>query len=299
MRHNYLPTISELHAFVACARTGSATRAAEELNLTQSAVSRALATLEERLGVRLFERVRQRLVLSEAGRAFGREAERILGDLGQAAMSIMAFGGERRLLRIAVLPTFGTRWLAPRLAGFRARYPDAMFDIVSRLDPLDFDAEPFDCAIQRSELRPAAASVVPLMPERLVVVASPRLVGGQGGVSDDELARLPLLQQTTRPTLWVDWFRDAGLDVRSLLRGDRFEHFDMVIHAAVGGLGVALVPEIVAADELAAGRLAIASPRRLIVSAPYALIHPQRSDANPAFAAFRDWLLAEAAADAT
>ena len=295
MRQSYLPTISELHAFAACARTGSATRAAETLNLTQSAVSRSLATLEDRLGIRLFDRVRQRLVLSQAGRAFQRDADRLLDDLEHAAVSMIAFGGERSVLRIAVLPTFGTRWLAGRLASFRAKQPDVTIDLVSRLDAVDFDDESFDGAIQRTELRAANAAVVPLIDEVLVVVAAPSVIGRQGVLDDVDLARLPLLQQTTRPTLWLDWFRDAGIDLRHLLRGDRFEHFDMVIHAATGGLGAALVPEIVVADELAAGRLVIASRRRLVVGAPYALIHPERSTANAAFVAFRDWLVAEAA----
>jgi LysR family glycine cleavage system transcriptional activator len=296
MRYAYIPTINELHAFCACARTGSATRAAGELNLTQSAVSRSLGTLEDRLGVRLFHRVKQRLVLSEAGRAFRREADAILAGLGQAAMNVMAFGGHSRVLRLAVLPTFAKIWLAPRLKDFRAIVPDVTFDIVSRLEPVDFEADPFDAAIQRSDMLPANAELVPLMDEQLVVVAAPGLIAGliegRGGLADAELARLPLLQQTTRPTLWLDWFRDAGIDARSVLRGDRFEHFDMVIAAAISGLGIALVPEVLAEAEIEAGRLARASERRLVVGAPYSLIYPARSLETGGFIAFRDWLAA-------
>ena len=290
MRYAYIPTINELHAFCACARTGSATRAASELNLTQSAVSRSLGTLEDRLGVRLFHRVKQRLVLSEAGRAFRREADRILADLGQAAMTVMAFGGQTDVLRLAVLPTFAKIWLAPRLKDFRALAPGVTFDVVARLEPVDFDADPFDAAIQRSDMLPADAEMTPLMEEQLVVVAAPELVAGRGGLSDEELARLPLLQQTTRPTLWFDWFRDAGIDARSVLRGDRFEHFDMVIVAAISGLGIALVPEVLAQADIAAGRLVRASERRLVVGAPYSLIYPARSAEIEGFSAFRDWL---------
>ena len=292
MRYAYIPTINELHAFCACARAGSATRAAGELNLTQSAVSRSLGTLEERLGVRLFHRVKQRLVLSEAGRAFRREADAILADLGQAAMNVMAFGGHSKVLRLAVLPTFAKIWLTPRLKDFRALAPDVAFDIVARLDAIDFETEPFDAAIQRSDMLPANAEMVPLMEERLVVVAAPGLAEGLGGLADAELARLPLLQQTTRPTLWLDWFRDAGIDARSVLRGDRFEHFDMVILAAISGLGIALVPEVLAEGEIEAGRLVRASERRLVVGAPYSLIYPARSLDIDGFVAFRDWLAA-------
>lgn len=290
MRYSYTPTIGELQAFCASARTGSATRAASELNLTQSAVSRALGTLEDRLGVRLFDRVKQRLVLSEAGRAFRREAERILADLNQASMTVMAFGGHSNVLRLAVLPTFARIWLTPRLKAFRDLAPDMTFDVISRLKPVDFETDPFDAAIQRSDMLPANAEMLALMEEQLVVVAAPQLLAGRHTLDDEELARLPLLQQTTRPTLWLDWFRDAGLDARSVLRGDRFEHFDMVMAAAASGLGVALVPEILAEAEIASGRLVHASQRRLVVAEPYALIYPPRSLEIEGFAAFRNWL---------
>ncbi len=290
MRDTHIPTISELHAFAACARTGSTTRAADELNLTQSAVSRSLGTLEERLGVLLFHRVKQRLVLSDAGRALRRDAERILADLNQAAVGVMAFGGHTEVLRLAVLPTFASRWLVPRLRDFRKIKPDVTFDVIARLEAIDFDNEPFDAAIQRSNLRPPNAELVPLMEERLVVVIAPDLFDGERLLSDEELARFPLLQQTTRPSIWLDWFRNAGIDPRSILRGPRFEHFDMVIGAAIAGLGVALVPEVLVEPELSAGRLVMASQRRLVVSAPYSLIFPARSLEIEAFAAFRDWL---------
>lgn len=290
MRDAHIPTVGELHAFVACARTGSTTRAAEELHLTQSAISRSLGTLEERLGVLLFHRIKQRLVLSDAGKTFLREAERILGELNHAAVAVMAFGGHSEVLRLAVLPTFGSRWLVPRLRLFRAIMPSMTFDIVARLDPVDFDVEPFDATIQRSNLRPSNAELLPLVEERLVVAAAPVLIGREGMLSDDELAQLPLLQQATRPSLWLDWFRDAGSDPRSVLRGPRFEHFDMIISAAISGLGVALVPEVLVEQDIAAGRLVKASDRQLVVGAPYSLIYPQRSLDIEGFAAFRDWI---------
>lgn len=292
MRESYLPTVTELAAFVACARTGATTRAAEEMNLTQSAVSRSLATLEDRLGVRLFHRVRRRLVLSDAGRAFLRDAEPLLADLGRAAVGVMAFGGRADVIRLAVLPSFGTAWLIPRLPAFRALHPQVTFDVTARLTPVDFDLDPFDMAIQRRSLRPPGAEAIDLMEEWLITVASPRLVAGP--LDDAGLARLPLLQQSTRPSLWLDWFRDAGMDPRPILRGARFEQFGMLVAAAVAGLGVALLPEAVAEEELARGRLLRVSPRRMKGPDPYAVIAPPRIAAAPVPRAFRDWLAAEA-----
>lgn len=295
MRQSYTPTIAELQAFTACARLGATTRAAQELNLTQSAVSRSLNTLEQRLGVRLFHRVRQRLVLSDAGRALQRDAERLLSEVDRAALTVMSFGGHSEVLRLAVLPTLANVWLVPRLPSFQALAPDVTFDIAARLDAVDFDTEAFDAAIQRAQHRPPGAEMVALMREELVVVAAPGLLGGAGSLEDDDLARLPLLQQSTRPSLWLDWFRHAGRDPRSVLRGARFDHFDMVISAAVAGLGVALLPELLVQSELGAGRLRLASNRRLPGAAPYALLYPARSAAIPGFPRFRDWLTRQAA----
>jgi len=291
MREGYIPTITELQAFSACARLGATTRAAHALNLTQSAVSRSVGTLEERLGVRLFHRVKQRLILSDAGRALHRDVDRLLEDLQQAAMTVMAFGGHADVLRLAVLPTFGSTWLVPKLAAYRSVAPNLTFDISARLDVVDFEADGFDAAIQRGDHRPPGAHADMLMEEQLVVLAAPSLLEGRSVLADSELSHMPLLQQSTRPTLWLDWFRDAGLDSRTILRGARFQHFDMVIHAAIAGLGVALVPEILARAALAAGDLVLASERRLVGDQPYTLIYPHRSQQREGFMRFRGWLL--------
>ena len=118
MRKAYIPSVAELEAFTACARRGTTTMAADSLGLTQSAISRSLASLEDRLGVALFNRVRQRLVLSPAGHAFLDRAEELLAELDAAAMGVMAFGGRDAVLRMAVLPSFARIWLIPRLARF-------------------------------------------------------------------------------------------------------------------------------------------------------------------------------------
>jgi len=295
----YVPKISELQTFVACARLGATTRAADNLHLTQSAVSRSLNALEDRLGVRLFHRVRQRLILSDAGRAMLPEAEAVLRDLRDAALKVMAFGGRTELLRLAALPSFASQWLVPRLADFQRQAPNTTFDIGARLDAVQFDSEPVDAALQRFAGRPGPGlNVDELMPEFLVVVAAPGILAGRAPADDNTLIDLPLLQQATRPSLWLDWFRHTGLDVRTILRGARFEHFDMVVNAAIAGLGVALVPEILVRQHLAGGRLVLASPRRQQTETPYCLIYPDRSNALPSFRRFRDWLIAAAALSA-
>lgn len=291
MRQVYTPSIAELQAFTSCARTGATTRAAQSLKLTQSAVSRSINSLEERLGVRLFHRVRQRLVLSDAGRALQRDAENLLADLDQAAITVMAFGGHAQVLRLAVLPTFASTWLIPKLQSFVAVASEVTFDISARLGAVDFETDPFDAAIQRGDHRPTGTRALTLMDEYLVIVAAPSLLEDKHVLEDSELAKLPLLQQSTRPSLWLDWFRHAGLDPRAILRGARFDHFDMVINAAIAGLGVALVPEVLAQKGLFEGQLVLASKRRLLGVEPYTLIYPQRSEEIEGFARFKDWLV--------
>ena len=292
IRRAYTPTLPELQAFVQAARTGSATRAGLSLGLTQSAISRALGSLEARLGVALFHRIRQRLTLSDAGRALLPDAERMLADLDRAALTVMSFGGHRDVLRLAVLPTFAALWLIPRLSDFAAIAPQATFDLTATLGPLDFDRDPRDMAILRAPPGLRGAEVEVLARERLVVVAAPHLLPQGTVLEDAALSRLPLLQQATRPELWLDWFLDAGLDPITILRGARFEQFGMVLAAARAGLGVALVPDLFVADDLSAGRLCLASPRSMLSATPYVLTYPPRSLEIAAFRQFRDWLRA-------
>ncbi|MDH4985502.1 LysR family transcriptional regulator [Aminobacter anthyllidis] len=294
MRRSYVPTIAELEAFRACASLGTTIRAADQLGLTQSSVSRSIGQLEDRLGVALFHRVRQRLALSDAGRRFARDAEAILDALHEAAVRTMAFGGQSDVLSIAVLPTLADRWLIPRLAGFHAAHPLVAIDLAVRLDTVDLETETFDAAIQRGPVEPGQMGVVRLFDEELVVVASPTLLDGRAALDDAELAALPLLQQSTRPTLWLQWFQAAGIDPRTTLRGHRFEQFSMVVEAAVAGLGVALVPEVLAEREIASGRLAMASPNRIAGEVPYRLAFRPGSEDRPGLREFVRWLTDEA-----
>lgn len=295
MRRAYVPTIAELEAFRACARYGTTIRAADQLNLTQSSVSRSIGQLEDRLGVALFHRIRQRLTLSDAGRRFARDAEEILDSLHEAAVRTMAFGGQSDVLSLAVLATLADRWLIPRLARFHAAHPHVAIDLAVRLETVDLETEAFDAAIQRGPVEAGQPGMLRLFDEDLVVVASPALLDGRAALDDVELAALPLLQQSTRPTLWLQWFQAAGVDPRTTLRGHRFEQFSMVVEAAVAGLGVALVPEILAERELAAGQLAMASPNRIAGEFPYRLAFRPGGEDRPGLREFVRWLSGEVA----
>ena len=294
-RRGFLPPIGALVAFECAARHESFSRAAEELHLTQGAISRQIRALEDIVGVALFERVRQRVVLSDAGRAYLGDVRRSLGELGDATHRVMGFTGTRGVLDLAVLPTFGARWLVPRLSRFLAQHPDVTINLAARIAPFDFAADPFDAAIHVGQPVWAGGVIEHLMDEEVVPVAPPRWLEGMEA-SPTALAGRPLLHQSTRPTAWADWFAAQGVTTEAAWRGPRFDQFSMVSEAAASGLGAALVPKFLVEEELASGRLAVLFPEPLRTRSAYYLVHPASKGRSALLRAFGTWLAEEARA---
>ncbi|MBU3730688.1 MAG: transcriptional regulator GcvA [Beijerinckiaceae bacterium] len=285
------PSLAALQAFEAAARLESFTRAAEELHLTQGAVSRQVAILEATLGLRLFERIRQRIVPTEAGRAYAAEIRDILSRLQTATLSTMAMKNVGGTLSLALLPTFGTRWLIPRLPDFFARHPEIAIDFSTRIVPFDFAREPFDAAIHFGDPTWPGTEAHRLMGEMIVPVASPAFLAREAIGRPEDLTRVPLLRQATRPQGWAEWFEAQGLDPETARPGPRFEQFAMVAQAAVAGLGVAVVPRFLIEDELKSGQLVIPFDRPVESRQSYWLVYPTAQGERPALRIFRDWLL--------
>jgi DNA-binding transcriptional LysR family regulator len=289
-----LPSTTALVAFEAAARHRSFTLAAEELALTQSAVCRQIAGLEATLGVKLFRRTRRGVTLTPAGVEYGRRVAARLDALEADALDVAAGdGGERGVIELAVVPTFATRWLLPRLPDLARAAPHLQLNLHVRTRAFLFDGSGLDAAIHAGDGPWAGCRSVPLMGERLVPVCSPALVPRGRRLSAAALGRLPLLQQTTRPDAWRRWFAHAGVDVDGDLRGPRYELFSMSLEAAVHGLGVALVPDIFVADELASGRLVQPVATAFDSDRRYHLVVPEGA-ATPALDAFERWLVAAA-----
>jgi LysR family glycine cleavage system transcriptional activator len=292
-RQGFLPAIPGLLAFEAAARHGSISRAAEERHLTQSALSRQIHQLEQALGVSLFHRVRQRIVLTDAGRVYAADLRQALAALQAATQKVMSFAGTGGVLNLAVLPTFGTRWLIPRMPGFTARHPEVTVNFAARPEPFDFAQEPFDAAIHFGLPHWAGAVCEQLMREDVVPVSSPAYKQQHRIAKPADLLRTTLLQQTTRPTLWAEWFDQAGIAAPHALRGPRFEQFAMMAQAAASGLGVALVPRFLVEEELAAERLVVLFRQGLASEQAYYLVYPEARAEAPLVKAFRDWLLGQ------
>lgn len=299
MRRAFVPTADTLIAFECAARHLSFTRAAEELHLTQGAISKQVRQLEDRLGVELFRRVRQRIVLTDAGRLYLHDIRGALEQMTAATRQVMSYAGSADVLNLAVLPTFGTRWLAPRLAGFARRYPDAGLNLSVRLQPFDFSEEPFDGAIHHGDPVWAGAIAEHLFDEEVIPVASRAFRDRHEIRSPMDLVRVPRLQLATRPFAWRQWFELAGVETDAAFQGARFEQFVMISEAAIHHAGAALIPRFFVEAELSSGRLVRLFDLSVQQQSAYYFVYPEGRTMRPVVSAFRQWLMEEARAART
>lgn len=289
-----LPSMSSLKAFEASARHLSFSKAAEELRLTQSAVSRQIKTLEDALGVKLFYRVRRRILLSEAATAYATDIRTCLSQIEEATQELLASRGTGGVLNLAILPVFGTKWLIPRMPAFWQAHPGISVNLLRPPMPFDFISERFDAAILfGGGSWPGGVVAHRLMPEQFVVVCAPALVTEPGLATIADLSRHTLLQHTTLPHAWQDWLIAAGSPEINGLKGPRFERFSLVLAAAIAAKGVALLPRFMVEEAVASGRLVIRFDISLPDSYAYYLVYPEEKREMPALRAFRDWLLTE------
>ncbi|RIX80606.1 LysR substrate-binding domain-containing protein [Acidovorax cavernicola] len=293
-----IPPLQTLVCFDAAARHESYTRAAQELALTQSAVSRQIGALEAFLGVALFRRTRHGVALTASGAAYARQIARRLEAMERDTLDAMAHQGEGGSLSLAAVPTFATRWLVPRLRGFAALQPDVVVHIETRTRPFLFADAEFDAALYAGTPAQvenwAGTRALLLMHEDVVPVCSPSLLPHGRAVSPAAIAKMPLLQQSTRPDGWRQWFDAQQIDAPNARGGPRYELFSILAAAASHGLGVALMPTMLVADELARGELVVACPRALSAERSYYLVTPERADQRPLLKLFSDWLLLQA-----
>ncbi|MDH0142470.1 LysR family transcriptional regulator [Aquipseudomonas alcaligenes] len=286
-----IPSTAALVAFESAARHQSFTKAADELALTQSAVCRQIAGLEEFLGIELFRRSRRGVKLTEAGLAYSRKVATQLDAVERDTLAAMGQQGAQGL-ELAVVPTFATQWLVPRLKEFQRLHPEVTVHLTNRTRPFLFADTSFDAAIYFGDGDWSGTEAHYLMPEEPLPVCSPELLGERTQFAAAELASLPLLQQSTRPYAWRQWFAAQGLNVPRDMSGPRYELFSMLAQAAMHGMGVALIPPFLIQRELDAGLLVPAHPAALLSSdRAYRLMIPERKVESAALRAFRDWLL--------
>ncbi len=293
-----IPSLQALACFDAAARHESYTRAAQELALTQGAVSRQIGALEAYLGITLFRRTRHGVALTPGGADYARQIAPRLQALERDTLDAMSRQGTAGSISLAAVPTFATRWLVPRLPQLMGAHPELIVHIETRTRPFLFADTGFDAALYsgtREQVSNWAGTQAQLLIEEEVVpVCAPSLLGGRKRLQPAQLARLPLLQQSTRPEAWRQWFEAMDVDASTALSGPRYELYSMTAAAAAQGLGLALVPRLLIEPELARGELVVPCPRPLKSGRAYWLVLPERGEPRPALAAFASWLQAQA-----
>lgn len=290
-----LPPLNAVRAFEAAARHLSFTRAAEELNVTQAAISHQIKALEEALGVMLFRRLNRGLLLTEAGQAFLPPLTGAFDAIADAVDRLKA-ADEAGPLTISTLASFAAKWLVPRLPRFQQRHPhvDVLISTGSQL--VDFDRQEVDLAIRFGRGPWPGVRSHRLLGETIFPVASPALRDGPPRLgAPDDLAHVTLLHDDLHIG-WPMWLKAANVTCVDAKRGPRFTDSSLVIQAAIAGHGVALARGALAADDLAAGRLVKLFDLDLPSEVAYYVVAPERHFTRPKVAAFHEWLLEEAEA---
>ena len=288
-----LPSIASLRALEALDRLGSATAAAAELSLTQSAVSRQLKTLEDFIGHPILVHEGRGVRLTPEAAEYAGRVRGALEQIAHATMrlSVNAAGGT---LSLAILPTFGMRWLVPRLPDFANRHPEVTINLSTRLKPFNFASEPFDAAIHFGEDDWPGCHALRLRPEAVLPVATPDFLSRHRPVRGArDLLNLPLLHIETRPSSWADWFAAHGV-TGAPIGGTIHDQFSTIMQVALHGLGVALLPDYLVEQELATGRLQPVWGEPVTMRGAYCLVWPDRKTHDAALTAFREWLAGQA-----
>lgn len=290
-----LPPLSALRAFASAGRHLSFQRAAAELAVTPTAISHQIKRLEEDLGTPLFRRMTRKLQLTEAGRTLLPEVAGAFDRL-QSAVERLKASGDSGTLTVSALVTLAYRWLAPRLPKFQARYPkiDVRLEASQRL--VDFARDDVDVGIRHGNGTWQGLTSIRLLDDRFTPLVSPKLLaGGPPLDKPQDLLNYRLLRDSPYFE-WETWFEAAGARAPVDWRGPSFDSSQLAVQAADAGLGVALVNPGFFADELASGRLVQPFPIVADNGKSYYLVYPTGSAERAKVAAFREWVLAEAAA---
>lgn len=290
-----LPPLNALRAFEAAGRYLSFTAAAEELLVTQSAVSRHVGALEDWLGVKLFFRRQRGIELTARGEAYFRALSSAFEQIDHATRRARD-NADETLLRLKLPPTFAIRWLAPRLYRFKALHPEIEMRITTSHSPGDFEREDVDIFVHSEFGPPSGEGYLRLLGEVLLPVCSPRLLERGPPLNQPvDLSRHVLLSSTNRPRDWPLWLAEAGVPGLEMRNAITFDNAALAYQAAIDALGVVMAQKALIQDDLDAGRLIAPLPQEAPTQGAYYLaFHPNRPKA-PRVAAFETWLMDEVA----
>jgi LysR family transcriptional regulator, glycine cleavage system transcriptional activator len=291
-----LPPLNALKAFEAAARHESFTRAAEELCVTQGAVSHQVKALETELAIRLFNRERQRLLITEAGRDY----LVVIRD----ALDRIAAGTERLqqrqsagVLTVSTSPDFAAKWLVHRLGQFAEAHAGIDLRVSAAMHHVDFAREEVDLAVRHGNGNWPGLDAAKLSAEELFAVCSPKLLSGRKRLDKPaDVLKFPLLHLDSRAD-WTNWLQGTGVDDAAAIHGTVLNRASMIIDAAINGQGIALARTTLAAWDVINGRLVRPFTESLRLAKTYWIVCPKATASLPKIVTFREWLLAEASSD--
>lgn len=288
----YIPSSTALKCFEASVRHLSFTRAAQELHLTQSAVSRQIRNLEEFLSRDLFIRLNKRLVLTSTGAAYYKEVVPLLDSMESASLRMLNREDEKTTLTISALPTFASYWLMPRLVAFEKAHPRYQIRVRSLDDAAKIDPESIDIILHYGGDHWPRAVSHHLLSERVVAVCSPKLLAQSNVISltPANVMDFPLLHLSSRINAWPDWLAAHDLESGSFA-GPTFAHFHMLLEAAKHGMGVAIMPTILAGQSLRRDELVAPFGDAIETPHEYLLSYPADKADLEQVVTFRDWFL--------
>lgn len=289
------PSMSVLLAFDASARHLSFTRAAQDLHLTQSAVSRQVQALEDLLGVALFIREQRKISLTGAGATYHREISIGLQRIRNGSLQAIASLSGNGSLHLAALPTFASKWLLPRLNDFYLKHPGILVHVHSRIGQFDLDQAGMDAAISSGDGKWPGLVSHHLMDEILLPVISPNLRREHQIHAPADIAEHLLLVVNTRSNAWFRWFEAQGLPTHRMRLGPQFELTSHLIQAVASGIGVGLLPSFLVQEELQTGALELAFDLPLISGYSYELhVRPEQL-ILPSVSIFTKWMIKQLA----
>jgi LysR family transcriptional regulator, glycine cleavage system transcriptional activator len=290
MQRRYMPSISALRSFEVAARHQSFTLAAEELNLTQSAISRQIKELEQIVGAQLFRRTGREVILTRAGTRLASDVSIELDNIRRIMMRAVSAGNMNSTLRVAILPTFATLWLIPRLPGFFEKHPDVEISFSTRLKSFDLNTENFDLAIHFGKKNWPNTRMREFFLERMIPVVSPAFIQQHDIRTLEDAREAPLLHTSSRPTAWHDYLEQVGFEGRPYLTGRYFDQFSMVIAAVHASLGIGLLPRYLIEKDIKDGSLIAISDVELVTDNSYYFVTPiDQKDEN--VEKFYQWMI--------
>ena len=298
LRRRVLPLLNAIRAFEAAARHGNLQQAGAELGVTHGAVSRQIGLLEDWLGPpSLFRQAGRRAVLTADGEALLVAVRPALDQIAAAARSHRDRRGipAGRPLRVNALATFSLRWLLPRLTLFRAAHPEIAVRLTTSNDPLEALSDDFDVVIRGGPDSFHGFTALPVLAERRLPVCSPALLEQAPLRNAADLEHHTLLHVSSMPRLWRDWLTEAGCGDLQPMTAMTLDHFYLSLQAAIDGLGVAIGPTGLIADDLIAGRLVMPFPSISLPARSYYAYIPARDPVNQNAKTFCAWLATVAA----